>query len=109
MCSPFSVSSLAQAGAIAALDAADELLAGCAEVIRERDRVRDALVAHGFIVPPTQANFVWLALGERTAASPRTAPSTRCRPAVPRPTAAGHRATPAENDALLAAAASFSP
>ena len=68
VCSPFSVSSLAQAGAIAALDAQEELLASCAEVIDRADGVRDALLAAGFTVPPTQANFVWLPLGERTAA-----------------------------------------
>ncbi|MCX6463847.1 MAG: histidinol-phosphate transaminase, partial [Pseudonocardiales bacterium] len=67
VCSPFSVSSLAQAGAIAALDHADELLAACADVVTERVRVRDALRAAGYTVPPTQANFVWVALGERTA------------------------------------------
>lgn len=67
VCSPFSVSSVAQAGAIAALDDADALLATCADVITERVRVRDALLGAGYVVPPTQANFAWLALGDRTA------------------------------------------
>jgi histidinol-phosphate aminotransferase len=68
VCAPFSVNTLAQAGAVAALDDAENLLAACADVITERVRVRDALVAAGFTVPPTQSNFVWVALGERTAA-----------------------------------------
>src|SRR3712207_1621266 len=67
VCSPFSVSTLAQAAALAALDCRDELLAACAGVVGERVRVRDELVAAGFTVPPTESNFVWLALGERTA------------------------------------------
>ncbi|MQA08366.1 MAG: histidinol-phosphate transaminase [Pseudonocardiaceae bacterium] len=63
---PFSVNRLAQAAAQASLDAADELLERCAEVVSERSRVRDALTQAGFEVPPSQANFVWLQLGERT-------------------------------------------
>ncbi|MFJ2476317.1 aminotransferase class I/II-fold pyridoxal phosphate-dependent enzyme, partial [Streptomyces sp. NPDC087659] len=33
----------------------------------ERSRVYEGLVKQGWTVPPTQANFVWLRLGERTA------------------------------------------
>jgi histidinol-phosphate aminotransferase len=106
--SPFSVSSVAQAAAIAALDDADALLAGCAGVISERERVRDALLAEGFTVPPTQSNFVWLALGERTA--PFAAHCLQHKVVV-RPFAPdGVRvtvSTPEENDAFLAAARSF--
>jgi histidinol-phosphate aminotransferase len=65
---PFSVNSVAQAAAIASLDAEDELMARCREVVAERSRVRDELLAMGYDVPPTQANFVWLPLGERTVA-----------------------------------------
>jgi histidinol-phosphate aminotransferase len=108
VCSPFSVSSVAQAGAIAALDDAEDLLASCAGVIGERDRVRDALLAAGYTVPPTQANFVWLALGERTA--PFAAHCLQHKVVV-RPFAPdGVRvtvSTPEENDAFLAAARSF--
>lgn len=32
----------------------------------ERERVRAALLGLGFEVPPSEANFVWLPLGERT-------------------------------------------
>jgi histidinol-phosphate aminotransferase len=110
VCSPFSVSSLAQAGAIAALDAEEELLASCAEVIIERQRVRDALLAAGFTVPPTQSNFVWLSLGEHTAAFAAHCLEQKVivRPFHPD----GVRATvttPGENDALIAAATSFRP
>lgn len=67
VCAPFSVSSLAQAAAMAALDAAGELLAACKEAVAERVRVREALLEAGYTVPQTQANFVWVSLGERTA------------------------------------------
>ncbi|MCE3550409.1 histidinol-phosphate transaminase [Pseudonocardia sp. RS11V-5] len=67
VCAPFSISTVAQAGAIAALDHATELLAACKEAVGERVRVREALLAAGFTVPHTQSNFVWLSLGERTA------------------------------------------
>ncbi|HEU5470054.1 MAG TPA: histidinol-phosphate transaminase [Actinophytocola sp.] len=65
---PFSVSRLAQAAALATLDAADELLARCQVVIAERDRVRGELLAMGYEVPESQGNFVWLPLAERTVA-----------------------------------------
>ena len=35
-------------------------------MVKERDRVRDELLAQGWTVPPTEANFVWLRLGEAT-------------------------------------------
>lgn len=105
---PFSVSTVAQAAAVAALDSADELLATCVEVAQERVRVRDALLAAGYVVPPSQANFVWLALGDRT-----TAFAEHCldNKVVVRPFAGdGARvtvSTPEENDVFLAAARSF--
>lgn len=57
---PFGVSSIAQAAAIASLDAADELAGRVAAVAAERDRVTLALRALGYAVPRSQANFVWL-------------------------------------------------
>ena len=63
---PFGVSALAQEAAVASLRREKELLARVAELVAERERVRDALLAQGWTVPPTQANFVWLRLGERT-------------------------------------------
>ncbi len=108
VCAPFSVSSVAQAGAVAALDDADALLSACAEVVSERVRVRDALVGAGFTVPPTQANFVWLALGDRTAAFAAHCMDHKVvvRPFHPD----GVRVTvssPTENDSFLAAALAF--
>ncbi len=61
---PFAVSGIAQAAALACLDASGELLARCDEVVAERDRVRDALVAGGHEVAPSEANFVWLPVGD---------------------------------------------
>jgi histidinol-phosphate aminotransferase len=37
-------------------------------VLAERGRVADELRGQGWTVPPTEANFVWLALGPDTAA-----------------------------------------
>ncbi|GAA1482397.1 histidinol-phosphate transaminase [Gordonia sinesedis] len=64
---PFSVSSVAQAAALASLDAADELLARTDAVVAERTRVTDRLRAAGYTVPDSQANFVWIALGDASA------------------------------------------
>jgi histidinol-phosphate aminotransferase len=62
----FSVNHIAQAAAIASLAAEDELMERVDLVVKERTRVRDELIASGWTVPPTEANFVWLPLGERT-------------------------------------------
>ena len=62
----FSVNALAQAAAIASLEAEPELLDRVSTVVKERGRVRDELLAQGWTVPPTEANFVWLPLGEDT-------------------------------------------
>jgi histidinol-phosphate aminotransferase len=105
---PFSVNSVAQAAALASLDAADELLAHCREVAAERDRVRAELLAMGYPVPDSQANFVWLPLGERSAAF-----NEHClaRKIIIRPFAGdGVRVTignPDENDMFLAAAREY--
>ncbi|WP_433870881.1 histidinol-phosphate transaminase [Saccharopolyspora sp. CA-218241] len=108
VCIPFSVNALAQAAAIASLEAQDELRARCANVAAERERVHRALVDEGYEVPETQANFVWLPLGERTAEF-----SEHCleHKVVVRAFAGeGARVTigrPEENDAFLAAARAF--
>ena len=65
---PFCVNSIAQAAAIASLAAEEELLQRVELTVKERTRVREALIAEGWEVPPTEANFVWLRLGERTQA-----------------------------------------
>jgi histidinol-phosphate aminotransferase len=60
---PFTATSLSQAAAIASLNASDELLARTDAVVAERARVSAALLAAGFELPSSQANFVWLPLG----------------------------------------------
>jgi histidinol-phosphate aminotransferase len=62
----FSVNHIAQAAAIASLAAEDELLERVELTVKERTRVREELLASGWTVPPTEGNFVWLRLGERT-------------------------------------------
>ncbi|WP_330233946.1 histidinol-phosphate transaminase [Nocardia sp. NBC_00508] len=63
---PFSVNRLAQAAAIASLEARHELLDRTGILVSERERVRDALVEAGYQVPPSEANFVWISLGARS-------------------------------------------
>ncbi|NLE80642.1 MAG: histidinol-phosphate transaminase [Rhodococcus sp.] len=65
---PFSVSALAQTAAIASLEARDELLHRTDGVIAERERMRDSLIAAGYDVPQSAANFVYLPLEDRSAA-----------------------------------------
>ena len=65
---PFGVSSIAQTAATASLAAEDELLERVASLVEERGRVQGALREQGWTsVPDSQANFVWLRLGDRTA------------------------------------------
>jgi histidinol-phosphate aminotransferase len=63
---PFTVNSLAQAAAIASLNAQPELLERVELMVKERYRVREALLIDGWDVPQTEANFVWLRLGPDT-------------------------------------------
>jgi histidinol-phosphate aminotransferase len=62
----FSVSALAQAAAAASLAAEPELAQRVEWVAGERTRVRDELLAQGWTVPDSGANFVWLRLGDST-------------------------------------------
>ncbi len=99
---PFAVTSISQAAAIAALDAADELLARTDAVVAERSRVAGGLREAGYALPPSQANFVWLPLGPHTSDFVTRAADARIvvRPFAPD----GVRITigaPEENDALL--------
>ena len=64
---PFGVSSVAQAAAVASLAAEPELLERVDRIVAERERVLAELRAQGWTVPDAQGNFVWLALGDRTA------------------------------------------
>jgi histidinol-phosphate aminotransferase len=65
---PFAVSSLAQAAAIASLSpqAEPQLLERVAGAVVERTRVRNAVLALGYEVPPSEANFIWFPLAEAT-------------------------------------------
>jgi histidinol-phosphate aminotransferase len=63
---PFTVNALAQTAAIASLAAEAELAERVDLAVKERGRIRDELLAQGWTVPPTEANFVWLRLGEDT-------------------------------------------
>ncbi|GAB2473383.1 pyridoxal phosphate-dependent aminotransferase [Jatrophihabitans fulvus] len=104
---PFSVSTVAQAAALASLEPEGEqqLDARVAEVVSERVRVRDELLRLGYEVPPTQANFVWLPLGDRTV---EWAAGIEEQGVIARAFAgSGARVTissPPENDLFLAAA-----
>jgi histidinol-phosphate aminotransferase len=105
---PFAVNSLAQAAAIASLAAESELLERVELVVKERDRVRHELLGQGWTVPPTEANFVWLPLGEQSAdfADTCDAAGVSVRPYLPD----GVRVTiadPEANDTFLAAAATY--
>ncbi|PRY28844.1 histidinol-phosphate transaminase [Pseudosporangium ferrugineum] len=102
---PFSTSIVAQAAALAALDAEDEVKRRCAIVISERERVTEALRKLLPDVPSSQSNFVWLPLGDRAAAF---GAACEKRGVIVRPFQGdGVRVTigtPEENDAFLAAA-----
>jgi histidinol-phosphate aminotransferase len=63
---PFGVSQIAQDAAVASLWAEDELLGRVGALVGERNRVYESLVKQGWTVAETQANFVWLRLGQRT-------------------------------------------
>ncbi|MCU1592995.1 MAG: hisC [Frankiales bacterium] len=57
---PFTVSVAAQAAALASLRVEDELLKQVADIVAEREPLRQALLAQGWDVPEAQGNFVWL-------------------------------------------------
>ncbi|RLL67884.1 histidinol-phosphate transaminase [Streptomyces sp. Z26] len=63
---PFGVSQLAQDAAVASLRSEDALLQRVGALVAERTRVAAALRDQGWTVPATEANFVWLRLGDRT-------------------------------------------
>ncbi len=107
---PFSVSGVAQAAALASLAAEDELLARVDAVVAERARVLSQLAEDGWRVPDAQGNFVWLAAGAKTGALATylegRAPSILVRPF----SGEGVRITvgsPQENDHLVAALAAY--
>ncbi|GHF26873.1 MULTISPECIES: histidinol-phosphate transaminase [Streptomyces] len=64
---PFGVSHVAQEAAIASLRSEKALKERVDALVEERARVAAALAAQGWTVPESQANFVWLRLGDRAA------------------------------------------
>lgn len=104
----FSVNGIAQAAAVASLAAEGELLDRVDQVVAERDRVRDELIAMGWTVPPSEANFVWLRLGAKSADFADAC--DRAGVAIRPMGSEGARITIAEkaaNDAFLQVAAEF--
>jgi histidinol-phosphate aminotransferase len=102
---PFSTNMIAQAAALAALDQEDEVRRRATIVVAERDRVTEALRKLAVDVPGSQANFVWLPLGDRTGEFAAACESHGVIVRAFHPE--GVRVTigtPEENDAFLAAA-----
>ena len=64
---PFAVSTVAQQAAIASLKNLDKVMERVDALVVERERVVSALRELGWDFPVTEANFVWLPLGENTA------------------------------------------
>ncbi|AVV44029.1 histidinol-phosphate transaminase [Streptomyces sp. ID05-04B] len=105
---PFSVSALAQRAAVVALGEGAEVARRAALTVAERERVLGRLRALGHDVPDSRSNFVWLPLGGASGdfASHCAGGQVLVRPFP----GEGVRVTiglPAENDALLALAASW--
>ena len=105
---PFGVNSLAQAAAVASLEAFDELEVRVKELVSERERVVAALREQGWVLPDAQANFVWFGLGSLTG---EFAAACEAAGLTVRPYGSdGARATIGEreaNDRLIAVAGEF--
>jgi histidinol-phosphate aminotransferase len=65
---PFTVTTVAQQAALASLEpeAEKQLMHRVGEIVAERSRVHAELLALGYDIPDSEANFVWFPLGERT-------------------------------------------
>lgn len=63
---PFGVSNIAQAAAVASLNAESELFTRVNEIVETRNWFEAELKEIGFDLPASQANFVWIPLGKRT-------------------------------------------
>ena len=63
---PFTVTALAEAAAIASIEHEDAVMERVSHLVSERERVTARLRDLGYEFPSTYANFVWLPLGERT-------------------------------------------
>ncbi|HEY6538561.1 MAG TPA: histidinol-phosphate transaminase [Candidatus Dormibacteraeota bacterium] len=102
---PFTLTAVAQAGALAALDHETALFAQVEETVSERARVAGSLRTAGYTVPHSEANFLWLPLGTGSQAFAEAVGtagiSVRCFPGDGVRVTIG---TPAENSRLLDAA-----
>ncbi len=74
---PFSTSSLAQAAALAALEQGAEMSRRAEIVVHERERLLAAVRKYLPEVPDSQANFIWLPLGDHRPSSVRRASGGR--------------------------------
>jgi histidinol-phosphate aminotransferase len=105
---PFGVSQIAQDAAVASLRSEAELMRRVEALVAERARVSAGLAAQGWTVPESQANFVWLRLGEATAdfavACEKAGVTVRPFPGEGTRITVGEREA---NDMLLAVAAEF--
>lgn len=103
---PFGVTDVAQAAAVASLGETDALRDRVDAVVAERDRVAAALRGLGWDVPDAHGNFVWLPAGDRALDV-----AAACEPVSVRPFAGeGVRVTigtAGANDRLLEALGSF--
>ena len=101
------VPTVAQAAALAALDAGHRMREQCREVAAERDRVRAGLCELGFDVPPSGGNYLWVRLGSR---NQEFIAHLAAHGVMVREVAGGVRVStglPEANDAVLAAARVF--
>ena len=65
---PFAVTSIAEQAAVASIDHNDSVMQRVAHLVEQREKVVTQLTNLGYWVPETRANFVWLPLGEHSAA-----------------------------------------
>ncbi|MBB2995440.1 aminotransferase class I/II-fold pyridoxal phosphate-dependent enzyme [Paeniglutamicibacter cryotolerans] len=63
---PFGLSSLAEAGALAAWADTEYLAESVSEVVSERDFLLAGLLARGLRIPPSGGNFLWIPAGARS-------------------------------------------
>lgn len=100
---PFSASLPAQVAAMAALDSTADMAERTRQIIVERERIRGELIAAGFAVAPSYANFLWIdGVAGQAVLRRCEEQGVHVRPLGPR----GVRLTigsEAENDRLLAA------